>query len=145
MNYRWICGVGVVALFLSGCSRIQDIQKDCFQPFAMLATDYFGTARPHIWRMTRKAADYDFLQENDVLGLVLSTGGGINMEPLADREVLQFTGHIIKIWPSWREKYLDGNEKNIHYEVVVGDEKFLVIGASPRNKYIPPVAKRCDF
>nr|WP_086938051.1 hypothetical protein [Thaumasiovibrio occultus] len=145
MNYRWICGVGVVALFLSGCSRIQDIQKDCFQPFAMLATDYFGTEAPHIWNISGNSAGDEFLQENDVLGYIVSDGMGNRKVPLNDGDVLQFTGRVYMIWPSWPEKYLGGSTKNIQYEVVVGDGKYLIFDESPRNKHLPFVQRRCDF
>lgn len=145
MSYKWVCVVGCIALLVYSCSRKQDIQNGCFPSFSMLATDYFGTNEPHIWRILGNSAGDDFLQENEILGYVVERDFSSDMEPLAKKEILKFTGRVYKFWPSWPEKYLGGGDKNIQYEVLVGSDKYLIFDDSPRNKHIPSFEKRCDF
>ncbi|WP_217557902.1 hypothetical protein [Vibrio metschnikovii] len=145
MIYKWICVVGCISLLMYSCSRKQDIQDDCFQPFSILATDYFGTKEPQRWKIIGKNAGDDFLKENEILGFVVDSDFSSFMEPLVDREVLKFTGRVYKFWPSWPEKYLGGGRKNIQYEVLIGYDKYLIFDERPRNKRIPSVEKRCDF
>ncbi|WP_339374282.1 hypothetical protein [Vibrio metschnikovii] len=110
-----------------------------------MATDYFGTKEPQIWKIIGKNAGDDFLKENEILGFVVDSDFSSFMEPLVDREVLKFTGRVYKFWPSWPEKYLGGGRKNIQYEVLIGYDKYLIFDERPRNKRIPSVEKRCDF
>ncbi len=145
MIYKWICVIGCIALLMYGCSRKQDIQNDCFQPFSILATDYLDSIEPQVWKIIGRNAGDDFLQENEILGFVVDRDFSSFMEPLTDREVLKFTGRVYKFWPSWPEKYLGGSHKNIQYEVLISHHKYLVFDERPRNKHLPSVEKRCDF
>ncbi|HHF3021678.1 TPA: hypothetical protein ACPJ0R_004755, partial [Vibrio diabolicus] len=145
MIFKWIFVIGCIALLIYSCSRKQDIQDDCFQSFSILATDYFGTNEPQIWKIIGKNAGDDFLKENEILGYVVERDFSSYMEPLANKEILKFTGRVYKFWPSWPQKHLGGGRKNIQYEVLIDHGKYLVLDKRSRNKHIPLVEKRCDF
>ncbi|WP_041473109.1 hypothetical protein [Vibrio atlanticus] len=145
MIYKWICVLGCITLLIYNCSRKQEIQNGCFQSFSILATDYFGTSEPQVWKIVGKNAGDDFLLDNEILGFVVDSDFSSYMEPLADREVLKFTGRVYKSWPSWPEKHLGGGRKNIQYEVLINHGKYLVLDRRSRSKHIPSIEKRCDF
>jgi len=145
MIYKWICVLGCITLLIYSCSRKQEIQNGCFQSFSILATDYFGTSEPQVWKIIGKNAGDDFLLDNEILGFVVDRDFSSYMEPLADREVLKFTGRVYKSWPSWPEKHLGGGRKNIQYEVLINHGKYLVLDRRSRSKHIPSIEKRCDF
>lgn len=145
MNYKWIYVVGCIVLLIYNCSRKEHIESDCFQPFSMLATVYFDTDEPQIWKIIGRNAGDDFLLDNEISGFVVERDFAQYMEPLPENGVLKFTGRVYKFWPSWPEKYIGGGNKNIQYEVLVSNGKYLVFDDNPRNKHIPPLDKRCDF
>lgn len=105
MNYKLIIVLVCVVLMYS-CSRKERIESGCFQPFSVLATEYFGTNEPQRWEIVGRNAGDEFLLKNGILGFVVERNFVQNMKPLSEKGLLKFTGRVCKFWPSWAEKYL---------------------------------------
>ncbi|WP_261383076.1 hypothetical protein [Vibrio kanaloae] len=87
MNYKLIIVLVCVVLMYS-CSRKERIESGCFQPFSVLATEYFGTNEPQRWEIVGRNAGDEFLLKNGILGFVVERNFAQNMKPLSEKAYL---------------------------------------------------------
>ena len=140
-------------LLLCSCTPFfsnQEIESACFVQYDSTPLGVFYSRsrdnQAFLWLLNHGGDDNNnFLKENKIKGYLMPqniTGG---MKGLDYSTAITFTGRIFKLWPNWGAYNIGGVRKNLHLEVSINGEQYLLMENYINIDLKINLPKRCQF